>query len=71
MLSAQNELLSELDGATIRSEALQVVGGWAGDALQDLNRVARDAAPAAVMERAAEARLVLIVRVYVHVLVLL
>ena len=48
-----------------------MVWGGTGDTLQNLNRVAWDAAATAVMKWAAEARLILIVRVNVDVLVLL
>ena len=43
----------------------------AGHTDQDLHRVARDAAPATVVERTAEPRLVAVVGVEVHVLVVL
>jgi len=43
----------------------------AGHTLQDLHRVARNAAAAAVVERAPEPRLVPVVRVKVYVLVVL
>jgi hypothetical protein len=37
VLAAKNELLGKFDGASIGSETLQVVGGWTGDTLQDLD----------------------------------
>ena len=49
VLAAQNEFLSQLDSATVCSEALKMVGGRAGDALQDLDRVARDATATAIV----------------------
>lgn len=69
MLAAEDEFLGQLDGASVRAEALQVVGGGAGDALQDLHGVPRDAAAAAVVQGAPEASLVLVVGVDVDVLV--
>ena len=71
MLTAENELLCQLYSPSISSEALQVVGSRACHALQDLNRVTRDAAPAAVVKWTAEASLVFVVRVDVYILVLL
>ena len=71
VLAAQNVLFREFHRASVRSEALQVVRSRAGDALQDLDRVARNAATAAVVQGAPEARLVLVVCVDVNILVLL
>jgi len=69
MLAAQDELLCKLDSLPVRPEALQVVACGACYALEDLNRVARNAAPNTVMKRAAEARLAsaICVELYVEV----
>lgn len=70
MLSADDQLLGQFDCTFVRPEALQMVGGGAGNTLEDLDRVARDAAATAVVKWAAEVRLILVVRVDVHIVVL-
>ena len=71
MLAAQDELLCQFDGTTVGPEALEMVAGGASGALEDLDRVARDVAPIAVVQRAAESHLASVVSVELHGVVLL
>ena len=71
VLAAQDELLRQLDCTAVGPEALEMVAGGAGGALEDLDRVARDVAPVAVVQRAAESHLAAVVPVELHGVVLL
>ena len=46
-----------------------MIGSGASHALQDLDRVARDAATTAIVQRTTEAGLILIISIYIYILI--
>jgi hypothetical protein len=50
MLSTEDILSGQFDGSSVRPKALQVIRCGTSNALQDLNRITRDAASTTVVE---------------------